>query len=173
MVDKKKKMRYTSGAMEQLSPLPTPHHHRHFRLGLLISVTVVVLAVVSWILWPPPKETTNTTEQKTAVANTIAAPQEFTDFVGKVVSVDSASKTLTVLYGLPGLDGKMTEKTYTVTVSTATVLKTQTTTTSGASESALTLAEIKKDQRIHLYATSNLYSVTSFTPTKLYLIRTK
>lgn len=159
--------------MEQLSPLPTPHHHRHFRLGLLISVTVVVVAVVSWILWPTPEVTTNTAEKKTVVANTIAAPLEFTDFVGKVVTVDPSSKTLTVLYGIPGLDGKMTEKTYTVTVSTSTVLKTQTTSTSGVAESALTLTEIKKDQRIHLYGTSNLYSVTSFTPTKLYLIRTK
>jgi uncharacterized protein (UPF0147 family) len=67
----------------------------------------------------------------------------------------------------------MTEKTYTVTVSSATVLKTQTTNNSGVIESALTLAEIKNDQRIHLYGTTNLYSVTSFTPTKLYLLRTK
>lgn len=159
--------------MEQLPSIPQPHHHRHFRLGLLVSVTVVALAVVSWLLWPIPKASAPTEEKKSVIATTISAPQEYTDFVGKVTAKNSIDRTLQVLYILPGQDGSKTEIDYTVTVTPQTIVQQQLTASTGVTEKALTFDRLQVNDRIHLYATKNLYLEHSFTPTKLYLISTK
>ncbi len=151
-------------------PAPiSAEHHRHFRAQLLISLlfAFLMIGIILIAQSRAPKKVIKKTQ--TSVAQTIQTPQTFTDFVGKVTKVDGV--TLSVDYGLVGVDGKVSARTYTVTVDAKTILREQVATDTGADLKPIAVKDFAVGQRVHCYGDHNLYPVTSFTATSLYIIR--
>ena len=171
MFDKQRKKRYSVYYMDAQSPTIQPHHHRHFRLGLGIGVVVIIATFVIWKFWPtktPMTPTENTT--KGVVAQTIVAPQSFTDFVGEVTSITPSTKHIAVVVGLPNESGTVEAKTYDIVIGTTTALKRETFTNAGHTLKASTFSALTVGQRVHVFSEKNLYPLNSFTPTTIYLL---
>lgn len=151
-----------------VQPTPiVPEHHRHVRVALLVSTVIALGSVGAYYLFVDRTTTTPPTTTNKTVAQYIATPQAFTDFVGEITKV--SGQTLTVEFGLTELDGKVSGRTYTVTIDSKTVIEEQVESPSGTTTRTTTLAEAKVGHHAHLYADMNLYPVTTFTATKLLL----
>jgi hypothetical protein len=127
---------------------------------------------VVWKFWPSAQHTsTPTPETKGVVAETIAAPQSFTDFVGEITTINSETKHLSVVVGLPDAQGTVTPKTYDIAVGPTTILRQQATTKTGQSISSIKFSQFAVKQRVHVYSTADLHPISSFTPTSIYFIK--
>ena len=145
-----------------------PHHH-HFRLILGVSTGLVVLTGVGlWIYFAQPPKTIAPVKIG-KVAETIAVPQAFQDFVGSVTAVTGSDVQAT--FGLTNPNGGTAIRTYTIHTTSATEQKTQTIAAGKeAAFSPLTLSTLKAGDHIHVFANTNLYPISEFTALKIYLI---
>lgn len=145
-----------------------PHHH-HFRLILGLSAGIVILAGAGlWVYFSKkPQVAAPSTNKK--VAETVAVPQEFQDFVGSVAEITGTD--IKVTFGLTNPNGGTTVRTYTIHTNSKTELKTQTTGVNGKTVfSPLKISDVKIGNNVHAYANTNLYPLSEFTALKIYLI---
>ena len=151
-------------------PADSRSHDLRRTVFVAIAILAVLLAIYGLMRFIKQKtKSTSTINAIHAVPNFVATPRSFNDFQGVVSSVNAQSVTMT----MPFTDdkGKIIQKQYVATVDAKTELKTVVDrTTTADTVTDLKLADLRTGDLVHAYAPDNLYSLTSFTASRLYRI---
>ena len=147
-------------------PAPKNDQSTKSSLNAYLAITAgVALAVVGLVWWLTRSERQTPTTQPTAQTATIPTPESYTDFVGKVTTIEGS--TLAVAMTRSTDQGTMSVKTYTITIDQSTELRTVEVGSDDTRVSDLALTNVKPDDLVQVYANQNIAEVQEFTATRI------
>lgn len=143
-------------------------HETYIRRISGVSLAIALAAIIGLSVYLSTQSpSSNRAGQQTAHLPVILTPQSFQDFIGTVAGTDG--NIFVVTMGVASTTTTRTQ-TYQVTIDSKTSLFLFKDRATGPEMSPATLADFKVGDTVHVFGAENLFSVKTFTATKIYKV---